>query len=135
MTLLSRTLLLLTVLLGETALVFGKSQNPYGGYGTNRHDCGASRTDCPSYYSDLPDCCSGYSDDHLYIEWCCDKNVWRYFLYAAGSFAVALFWIVLLIWMKCPGCFDKTWGWIVGCFTCAWIRRNFVNEGTYQTID
>ena len=138
MALIHGTIVFATVLLHETALVLARSQDPFGKYGSPDPDnCGASHSSC---WGDLPDCCSGHEDGY-YIEWCCDKNVWRYFVYGALSLCVALFWVGFMIWYKYPDCFNNTfgrvWGWIVSCFTCSWIRRNFVddNQGTYQTIE
>lgn len=138
MTLVHNMTLLLTLFLHETVLILARSgEDPFKQYRGNSDSCGVVYPE-PCYGS-LPDCCSGKSDEGYYIEWCCDKNVWRYFLYAALSLCAAFFWLGLWIWFKYPECFERTfgrcWGWIVSCFTCTWIRRNFVNDGgAYQTI-
>ena len=135
MTLVHSTILLLTFFLHKYAMVLARSSgDPFHQYRVSSSTCGSSYCD-----GTLPDCCSEVSDDGFYIEWCCDKNVWRYFVYAALSFCAALFWLGLWIYFKYPEGFERTfgkcWGWIVSCFTCSWIRRNFVSDGgAYQTI-
>ena len=108
----------------------------------DRHYCGRSGTDCPVQMPDLPDCCTEFDESlQIDISYCCDKNVWRYFVYGALSLIAAFIFLLFWIYMQYPECFERTfgrcWGWIVQCFTCRWLRprNNFVdNDGGYQTI-
>lgn len=94
--------------------------------------CGYASEDC-AYTYNLPDCCDEYDDTlDVWIEYCCDKNIWRYYLYASLS---VLFLILLLLRVLAryhPECFARFLGVCWACVTCRWIRRNFVDS--YENV-
>ena len=126
-------LLFAIVFLQSAAVTLGRTPEPFLKYRADSDDCGMSHSQCSG---DLPDCCTGHKDGY-YLEWCCDKFVWRYFVYGGIPLLAAF---VFFIWWKFPDCFERTfgrvWGCVVSCMSCSWIKRNFVNEGgPYQTIE